>query len=221
MVQPLLATLEALALPHFDSSACALIAAKARLVTVKTGQTVFSPGDACQNYLIVVSGSVRVAVTTAGGREIVLYRVGPGEACALTTACLMGETPYDAEGRTEADVEAILLPRGALDELMAHSPPFRKFVMSAFGERLAGLIALVQEIAVRQVDKRLARYLVSHAEGGVLDTTHQALASELGTAREVVTRLLHHFADKGWVTLERGRILVARAVEMAHYADAP
>lgn len=219
MTQSLVHRLEMLDLPQLDGAARALIASRARLVSLKSGQTVFSPGDACNNYFIVAAGSVRVTVTTTGGREIVLYRVGPGESCVLTTACLMSDAAYDADARTESDVDAIMLPRTALEELLAVSPPFRKFVFSAYGERLHGLIALVQEIAVRQVDKRLARYIVSHAADAVLDVTHQALASELGTAREVITRLLNHFAEKGWLTLERGRILVKQAAALERYAD--
>ena len=219
MTHSIISALETVDLPQLDEKARALIIARARMMVLKTGHTVFSPGDACEHYFIVVAGTVRVAVTTAGGREIVLYRVGPTEACVLTTACLMGRTHYDAEARTESDVEAIMLPRAALEELLAVSPAFRQFVFSAFGERLHGLIALVQEIAVRQVDKRLARHLASHAAHGAVETTHQALASELGTAREVVTRLLNHFAEKGWVTLERGRIMVVQAAALERYAD--
>lgn len=216
----LIAALRTLDMPHLDAAAFSLIERRARLVTLKAGQTVFAPGDACQNYFIILAGSVRVAVTTPGGREIVLYRVGAGESCVLTTACLMSEAAYDAEARTESDVEAIVLPRAALEDILAQSAPFRKFVFSAYGERLQGLIALVQEIAVRHVDKRLARHIVANAENGAIETTHQTLASELGTAREVVTRLLNHFAEKGWVTLERGRIIVVQATALERYADA-
>lgn len=220
MTQNLIAALKNITLPHLDATAQDLIASRARLAVLKSGQTVFAPGDACNNYFIIVAGTVRVTVTTPGGREIVLYRVGPGEACVLTTACLMSASAYDAEARTESDVEAIILPRTALEELLARSASFRSFVFSAYGERLHGLIALVQEIAVRQVDKRLARHIAAHAQEGMLETTHQALASELGTAREVVTRLLHHFSEKGWVTLERGRIIVTQLAALERYADA-
>ncbi|MGL4322765.1 MAG: Crp/Fnr family transcriptional regulator [Beijerinckiaceae bacterium] len=218
-MQSILATLDALGIPALDAAAHDLIVSRARFFSLKNGQTVFSAGDSCETYFIVTAGSVRVAVTTAGGREIVLYRVGPGESCVLTTACLMSDSAYDADARAESDVEAIALPRAVLDELLAKSPSFRKFVFSAYGERLHGLIALVQEIAVRQVDRRLARHLASHAATGVIDMTHQALASELGTAREVVTRLLNHFAEKGWLVLERGRIVILQAAALDRYAD--
>ncbi len=118
------------------------------------------------------AGAVRVSVTTEQGREIVLYRVEPGETCVLTTSSLPSGTEYDAEAVTEADGEAIILPKPAFDELMATSARFRQFVFSSYGERLHTLKSLVQEVTLKHVDRRLARYLLLHADNGVVASTH-------------------------------------------------
>lgn len=202
------AVLQSGALASLEDAARDLILRQMQPLALKAGDHAFRPGSSCSNYLMVKSGSVKVSVTTESGREIVLYRVQAGETCVLTSACLMSGADYDAEAVAERDSEAIILPKRAFEELLATSPRFRQFVFSTYGERLQSLIALVQEIAVKHVDRRLARLLVASAKAGVIETTHQALANDLNTAREVVTRLLNDFAEKGWVELARGRVTV-------------
>lgn len=202
------AVLQSGALASLEDAARDLILRQMQPLALKAGDHAFRPGSACSNYLMVKSGSVKVSVTTESGREIVLYRVQAGETCVLTSACLMSGADYDAEAVAERDSEAIILPKRAFEELLATSPRFRQFVFSTYGERLQSLIALVQEIAVKHVDRRLARLLLASAKAGVVETTHQSLANDLNTAREVVTRLLNDFAEKGWVVLARGRVTV-------------
>lgn len=202
------AVLQSGALASLEDAARDLILRQMQPLALKAGDHAFRPGSSCSNYLMVKSGSVKVSVTTESGREIILYRVQAGETCVLTSACLMSGADYDAEAVAERDSEAIILPKRAFEELLATSPRFRQFVFSTYGERLQSLIALVQEIAVKHVDRRLARLLVASAKAGVIETTHQALATDLNTAREVVTRLLNDFAEKGWVELARGRVTV-------------
>jgi CRP/FNR family transcriptional regulator, anaerobic regulatory protein len=195
--------------PPLEDEARGLLAEGSQLVRLKAGQAVFAPGISCRNYLVVRAGSVRVSTMTENGREVVLYRVGPGEACVLTTACLLTARDYDAYGSAETDVEAQAIPKPLFEALLASSTAFRGFVFGQFGERLREVIALVQEVAERQVDRRLARFLIDKGADGPVLMTHQAIAMELGTAREVVSRLLKDFSLQGLVTLERGRIVVA------------
>jgi CRP/FNR family transcriptional regulator, anaerobic regulatory protein len=191
----------------------------ARWPSFKT-QRATSCSDKCRNYLIVKSGMIRVSVVADTGRELILYHVGPGETCVLTAACLMSGTEYEAEGTAESDTDAYILPKSVFDEVMTVSPEFRQFVFSSFGERLHTLIALVQEITVKHVDRRLAKLLLVRAENGVLAMTHQSIAQELNSAREVVTRLLNDFAGRGWVSLERGKVILhdVEALQAIHQA---
>mgnify|MGYP001806335523 FL=1 len=189
----------------------------ARAVELKRGQKVFEPGQACAAFLVVTAGTVKVTTFTATGRELLLYRVAEGETCVLTTACLLAGADYDAEGVTESDVEAIAIPKVLFEELMAMSPAFRSFVFSSYGVRLRDLIGLVQDVSQRQLDRRLARFLVDRA-AAPLTMTQQEIAAELGTAREVVSRLLKQFAADGLVQIERKSIVVAAPERLARLA---
>jgi len=181
----------------------------ARPVAAPSGTTLFHPGDACERYLMVIGGSIRVWMVAENGREVVLYRVGAGETCILTTACLMASEAYGAEAVAETDVRAVTLSAAAFDELATSSAVFRRFVFASYGTRLADLMLLIQEVAFRRVDVRLARFLIDHrGDEGQIATTHQNLAVELGTAREVVSRQLKEFERRGVVTLSRGGLRV-------------
>lgn len=187
---------------------------------VPAGATVFRPGDACEYYLIVVSGSVRVKVLSAGGREMTLYRVTDSQSCVITTSCLIGHDAYPAEGITETDTQVLVIPRQRFDEALNRSAGFRRFVFSGQGQRLSSLIQRVEEIAFGRLDARLARFLVTHSGQGArpVQVTHQEIASELGTAREVVTRQLKALESSGWIRTGRGKIEVIDAGALAEAA---
>ncbi len=191
----------------------------ARPAALPADARVFGPGDPCRNYILVLSGSVRVQMLAENGREIVLFRIGPGETCILTTAGLLAGDAYAAEAMTESAVEAVMLPAPVFHDLLARSAPFRDFVFRAFGTRFGELMMLIQEIAFQRIDVRLARHLLDRAEGGTVAATHQALAVELGTAREVVSRQLKEFERRGLVALDRGLVRLVRAPALRALAD--
>jgi CRP/FNR family transcriptional regulator, anaerobic regulatory protein len=204
-------------LPSLEPAAREIVARHGVAVRLQAGQQVFQPGQACTAFLIVTGGTVRVSTVTEAGRELLLYRVGAGETCVLTTACLLAEQEHDALASAETDCAALAIPKSAFDQLLAESPLFRKFVFTSYGDRLNGLIAMVQEVSLRQVDKRLARFLFERSKSGSIAMTHQAIAVELGTVREVVSRLLKHFEAEGALHLERRLIHVTdpQALEAA------
>ena len=181
--------------------------AAARIVRLPAGARVFGPGQAPTNYLLLLAGDIRVSQVSEGGREIVLYRVQPGESCALTTACLLGGEPYQAEAITETEAEAVAIPRTVFDDMIARSAVFRRFVLAGFSHRVTDLFKLVDEIAFRRMDARIAHKLIELAgQGNTLAMTHQQLATELGTAREVVSRQLHELQRRGWIRSGRGSV---------------
>jgi CRP/FNR family transcriptional regulator, anaerobic regulatory protein len=183
------------------------LVAHSRLARVPAGTVIFGPGKAPENLLLLVEGSVRVQQTAEGGREVVLYRVGAGESCVLTTACLLGYEGYPAEGIAETEVRAVMVPRGAFEDLIVRSAEFRRFVFAAYARRITDLIRVIDDIAFRRIDVRLSQRLLDLAgTDGTLHATHQDLALELGTAREVVSRQLHEFQRRGWVALGRAQI---------------
>jgi CRP/FNR family transcriptional regulator len=149
---------------------------------------------------------VRVAKAAPSGREILLYRVEPGQGCILSGGCLLGHADYSAKGTAETDVVLLNIPGGLFHELLLASEAFRHFVFGMYGERLAEVMELVEAVAFQRLDARLAQLLIRR--GPVVQATHQGLADELGSVREIVSRLLRGFEERGWVRLERERVSV-------------
>ena len=189
------------ALATLEPEARALIA-ELRPMEIASGQTLFSPGAACTGFAIVLSGSVRVGLNTETGRALVLYRVGADEVCVQTTLCLMAGQDYSAEGVTETPVRLVMIPAARFDRLMAISKTFRTFVFQRFGARLHDISRLLETVA-------FARILLARADAaGRIGLTHQALAEEVGTAREVVSRQLETLAKAGIVRTARGEVTI-------------
>ena len=196
-------------LESLENDAKVILESAAQDAIVPVGTTVFTSGAACENYLLVIDGSVRVQMVSENGREIVLYRVENGQTCIMTTTCLMSHENYTAEAITETDVNAVIIPAQTFHKLIDCSTVFRTFVFSSYSTRLADLLMLVDEVAFHRIDVRLAKFLSERMGGqSLLKTTHQELAVELGSAREVISRQLKDFENRGWVKLSRGQVEV-------------
>ncbi len=183
---------------------------------VAAGGVLFEANTPCSGFPLVLDGSVRVCKAMPNGRELVLYRVSPGEGCILSGACLLGNVDYAARGVAETDVTLLGLAPNLFNRLLVEHEPFRRFVFDMFGTRLAEIMQAVEDIAFRRLDQRLAQLLIQR--GPVVNATHQNLADELGTVREVVSRLLRGFEERGWVRLERERVTVIDPRALATFA---
>jgi CRP/FNR family transcriptional regulator len=192
--------------------------ARSRVVRLPAGTRIFEAGQRAQNMLLVLHGSVRVQQVSDTGREIFLYRVHAGESCILTTACMLADEDYAAEGIAETDVEAVAIPRATFDDLTGRSIHFRTFVFRAYSRRIADLFALIDAIVFQRIDVRLAERLLQLEQSGVVHVTHQALAVELGTAREVISRTLAEFHRRGWVETSRGEIHISQRAGLEQFA---
>jgi len=189
-------------------------------ITVPANSTVFRQGDSCENYLLVIEGSVKVFSRAENGREIILYRVQDGQSCTLTTACLFASNLYPAEGVTETDVTALMIPRQVFNQGLAESEDFRKMIFDQYALRLTDVISLVEALSFSRIDIRLARLLIKLSENSLLiETTHQHIATELGSAREVVSRQLKEFEKKNLITLQRGSITINKLNELQNFAN--
>ncbi len=185
--------------------------AESRIVALPEGTRIFGAGQSPSNFLLLLEGTIRVQQASESGREIVLYRVSAGESCALTTACLMGHEHYQGEGIAERPIEAVAIPRDTFDELIANSSVFRRFVFTAFSARITDLFRVIEEIAFARIDVRLAQKLLQLKNAkGEIEATHQRLAVELGTAREVISRQLNEFQRRGWLKSGRGVIAIVQ-----------
>jgi len=188
---------------------------------LKGGDVAYRQGQHCSNYVMCIDGRTRVFKTSESGREILLYQVRSGQTCVLTTSCLMAGSPFPAESTAETDVLLAALPETVFHRLMTSSVPFRQFVLNNYGDLLSSLITLVDEVAFASLDLRLARRLLAEANGeGVVAKTHQQLALDLGSVREVISRYLNEWERLGWVHASRGSIEVRDRKALANYGGA-
>ncbi|MBI2314086.1 MAG: Crp/Fnr family transcriptional regulator [Betaproteobacteria bacterium] len=190
---------------------------QAIFATVSAGSVLFEDRRPCQAFPMLLKGTVRVSKLAPNGRELQLYRVHPGESCILTSSCLLGNAPYSARGIAETELSMVALPQALFNRLLERHEPFRNYVFSLFSERLTELMQLVEEVAFRKLDQRLAALLL--AKGKTVHATHQALADELGSVREMISRLLKTFADQGLVSLGREQIEVLDSKALSRLAE--
>ena len=188
----------------------------ANVVRLSPGDYFLREGDTCAHFAVLVTGRMRVFKLAESGHEITLYHVGAGEACPLNVSCVLSESPVPATAKVEEPVEAIVIPAATFRRWMAQHEALRTFVFHMFANRLTEVMSLVEEVAFRRMDQRLARRLhdLLVQDGSTresVEVTHAELASDLGTAREVVSRLLKEFERLGAITLSRGKISLKNA----------
>jgi CRP/FNR family transcriptional regulator, anaerobic regulatory protein len=193
-----------------------VLATQAQAVQVPSGTPLFDEGAPCQGFPLILDGEVRVARGSPGGRSIELYRVAPGEVCVASASCLFGQRSMVAHGVASQPTALVLLSPTGFDRWAAE-PDFRHYVFGVFADRLADLMALTEAVAFQRLGQRLAAALLG--QGPVRQTTHQQLADELGTVREIVTRLLKRFERAGWIALGRERIELRDAAALRRLAE--
>jgi CRP/FNR family transcriptional regulator len=192
------------------------ILAHAQTVHMEPGLCVLTAGAPCHQLALVGQGNVRVFITSESGREVTLYTVGPGETCPTNMLCVLIGLSSPAAAQTETAVEAALLPRQAFQRWVADAGVVRQFVFHALAERLVDVLALLEQVTFARLDRRLAAFLLRRfatatpdADTRTLYLTHERMALELGSAREVVSRLLKEFERQGAVKLGRGYVTLA------------
>ncbi len=192
----------------------------AQRVSARAGEVLFRPNDPCRGFIALTRGAIKVALTSPGGREIVLYRVHPGEICLQTFSCLVQSRPYAAEGVAEEEVEAFLIPPTGFQRLMQESEPFRAAVLSSVAGRFADFEQVVETLAFSGLEQRVASVLLRLAGADdAVHATHEALAAEIGSAREAVSRQLGLLARQGYVALARGRVEIKRRDALTRLAE--
>jgi CRP/FNR family transcriptional regulator len=182
---------------------------KAFLARIPTGHDVFIEGDRVDAIALLVSGVVRVYKIGETGREITLYRFGNGESCILTANAILSQRNFPAVATVEKAAEAVMIPADTFRDWVRRYDLWREFVFDLLSERLAAVMEVVEEIAFRRMDARVASFLVERSStSDQIQVTHQEIAVELGSSREVISRILEDFSEKGWVVVTRGTIKV-------------
>jgi CRP/FNR family transcriptional regulator len=185
--------------------------AVSRVQDVPAGSRLYAEGDACAAIAFVLDGEIRVYKISESGREITLYEIGQGETCILNASCILSGTSYPANAVTLTPARILLISSTIFRKLVGEHDELREFVFSLLSQRLSSVMELVEEVAFGRMDGRLMDYLVEKSENNRLETTHQKIANDLGTSREVVSRLLKDFERNGKVKLARNEIILLKA----------
>ncbi len=205
-------------LEGLEQSAKTLLAQHARIVEAPIGTIGYREGGACGAYVMRLAGQSRVYKMSASGREILLYRVNAGETCVITTTCLLGNSNYPASTIVEEAIRDVIIPAAVFNQMMIDSKVFRTFVMANYGALISDLIVLLDEVAFHTLDARLAKLLLDAGTNNVA-RTHQQIADELGTAREVVSRQLKRFEQKHWISMGRGQVDIQDRAQLLKIAN--
>jgi CRP/FNR family transcriptional regulator len=190
-------------------------------VALPEGVTFYRQGDMCPHIAFVGRGDIRVFKEAPGGREVTLYHVCDGEPCLINMLCVFLHRPAIASAVIEAPTNAAIVPARVVRGWMASDERVREYVFETIAARVTEVMTLAIEVCVSRMDVRLASLLlrrVDRQKHGTLRLTHDELAVELGTAREVVSRLLKEFERAGVLRLARGQITVVDSSGLAHHA---
>ena len=180
------------------------------IAAIPRGKIIFFEGDECKQLALILAGAVRVYKPAESGREITLYRLSTGDSCILTASCIFAQKSFPAVAITEEDVEAAVVPSNVFRDWINGHEIWRTYVFNLLSKRLSEVIATLEEVAFHRMDRRIAELLITLSDTDKKDIqiTHQDIAMELGTSREVVSRILKHFEYEHIISLKRGIISI-------------
>jgi len=194
-----------------------------KIIKLKSGEKLLEEGDHCTDIVFVINGVVRVYKLSPEGKEITLYRLYDGETCVLNVASIMSNTPYPATAEAEQEVLVGLIPVSFYNDLFFTEPSFQQFIFNTVSTRFQEVILLIDEIVFKNVNLRLAKFILKksaeNGQKGNLEITHEKIAAELGTAREVISRILKDFEKENIVTLLRGKIIIKNEEKLKRIAE--
>ena len=192
----------------------------ASLVQVPKGHDIASEGQPCKQLALLLDGQVRVYKLAYSGREITLYRIDPGNSCVLTASCVMSDQPFPAIAEAETDIEAIIIPSVYASAWMTKSEVWNSFIFGLVSQRLADVIALLEEVAFQRMNVRIASFILAKVQQGrSIKITHNEVAAELGTSREVVSRILKELEHSGLLSVARGEITLLDTEALQRLAE--
>jgi CRP/FNR family transcriptional regulator len=177
-------------------------------------------GKECVYLPLVLEGTLRVYISSETGKELTLYRIERGESCILTATCILNGGSFPAIAEAEGQTDVFLVPAKLLVRLVEEAAEWRRFIFGLYAKRLEIVLTMVEEVAFHHIDSRIAAHLARSAadKQQLVSTTHGEIAAELGTSREVVTRILKDLEADGLIETLRGKIRILRPVELRERA---
>jgi CRP/FNR family transcriptional regulator, anaerobic regulatory protein len=187
---------------------------------IPEGRDVFVEGDQVDAIALLISGVVRVYKIGETGREITLYRFGNGESCILTANAILSQESFPAVATVEKDAQAVMIPSDTFRDWVRRYDLWREFVFELLSHRLSSVMAIVEEVAFRRMDSRTASLLLELSQrSDLIRTTHQEVAAELGSSREVISRILEDFSAQGMIEVSRGLITIMDRAGLRTHAN--
>lgn len=183
---------------------------KVQLVELPAGTTILEEGQSCASLVLVTDGIGRVYKLSPSGREVTLYRIHAGESCVLTASCIMNQDSFPAMAEVESSIRGLMVSPKYVREWFCQDQQWQRFIFGLLSHRLASIISVVEEVAFKRIDVRLAEQFVRSLEQGeaVVRKTHAELAADVGSSREVVSRILRDFSQRDLINSGRGSIEV-------------
>ena len=194
----------------------------AEIRTAKGGTTLHNGSMDCLGLLLIRKGQLRVYTLSSEGREITLYRLFEMDTCLFSASCVMPDILFDVVVEAEKDSEFYILPSCLFKDLMEESAPIANYANQLISSRFSEVMWLMEQIMWKSFDKRLAKFLLEESaleDSLQLKLTHERIANHLGTAREVVTRMLRYFQSEGMVRLTRGTVDITDAKKLQALVD--
>lgn len=188
-----------------DTTVLQLLSSNAFYKKIEKTSHIYFEGDSCSYFAFVISGTVRVYKLGESGREITLYRLTQGESCILTASCVLSAKSFPAFSLAETDIEVLLVPSGLFKDWVIKYDFWREYVFDLLTKRLASVISIIDEVAFKRVDKRIIEFLLKQNSDRI-NITHNEIASEIGTSREVISRILKDLENEELISLSRGTI---------------
>jgi CRP/FNR family transcriptional regulator len=186
---------------------------KAKEVSIEAGQKLLNIGDTVKHIPLVTKGLVRVSRLEEDGRELLLYYIKPNESCAMTFTCCMQQYPSEIQAEAEEDTELLTIPVAVMDEWLVKYPTWKAFVMKTIRGRFKELLSTIDQIAFHKLDDRLVHFLKEKSKStgsALINLSHEQIAANLATSREVVSRLLKKLENDKKLLLYRNQIKLLR-----------
>jgi len=186
---------------------------QAQYVELPAGASICEEGQNCPHLALLIEGTARVYKLSPSGREVTLYRIQPGESCVLTASCIMNQDSFPAMAETETSVRGLVISPTNVRSWFCQDNEWQRFIFSLLSHRLADIIAVIEEVAFKRIDVRLAEQFIRCLNQGqtTLYKTHAELAADVGSSREVVSRILRDFSHRELIQSGRGSIEILNA----------
>ena len=176
-----------------------------------TGTILHAGSEDCVGLFLIRSGRIRAYIVTEEGKEITLFRLVEKELCIFSASCMMRNISFDIWISAETDIETILIPSSLYSQISEKNIAVANFTNEVMSSRMSDVMWVLEEMLVKSFDKRLAHFLIIQSDLEKTDTlkiTHEQIANHLGSAREVVTRMMKYFSEEGFILLKRGSIKI-------------